>query len=311
MEQLNTMLGRLLLALYAGVLCGCGYASSPGMVVETKEFPLGDKATLTVTRHLDDWRTGSLFGFEWYVVKCRNGDKPETLLMRDGVSRGLFSNEIPESRIRFTNDGIGYAYFSELVVFDRQCGQISYFIPGATSMGELEDYEPVSIDSVSFDSSGHGNTNISWTLRSGGGGVTTLTTDDLGAHWLFQTPDDGVRVALPSSASYRLYKETIVQLDNSEYVVTGGSLTKRPYGVVSPSTSLGRANEYRLLKHAVEIAKTKIELENWVGILLTESKDDYEVTIGYSALNKYHHYPYSTQVLINKKSKALANWLTS
>lgn len=299
------------MTLCAVLLGGCGYASYPGMVVETKEFPLSDKSTLTVTRHLDGWKTGSLFRFEWYVVKCKYGDAPEIELMKNMDLRGTYSSEIPESRIRVSNDGIGYAYFSHLVVFDRRCNQISHFSPRATSMGELENYNTGSIDDVSFDSTGHGYANISWVLRSGGSGITTLTTDDFGAHWFFSAPNDSngdVRVALPSSASYINYKEVIEQLEKSEYVVTGGSLTKRPEGVVGATTSLGHNDEYKLLKQAVEIAKTKIKLESWVGITLTESKDDYVVTIGYSALNKYHH-PYSTQVLIRKKSKTLAAWL--
>ena len=94
--------------------------SSPGIVVETKQYALSDKTQLIVTRHLDHWKTGSLFTFEWYVIKCQSNTEPETLLLEDFVQRGLFSSEIPDERIRITDGGIGYAYFTSIVVFDKQ-----------------------------------------------------------------------------------------------------------------------------------------------------------------------------------------------
>jgi hypothetical protein len=184
MKRVSEILRRFVLLLCVVGLGSCGYTSSPGIVVETKQYPLRDKTTLIVTRHLDDWRTGSLFTFEWYVVKCKSSSGPEAILLQEMVSRGLFSNEIPKERIQIADGEIGYAYFKGIVVFDKSCNQLSYFYPWRTDVIDTSRIAAgYSIDSANVEQTGRGYAHLSWALREGGARELMFLTNDFGVHW--------------------------------------------------------------------------------------------------------------------------------
>jgi len=69
--------------------------------------------------------------------------------------------------------------------------------------------------------------------------------------------------------------------------------------------------QYSKFQNAIEIAKAKVIIGNWVGIKIAEGKDDYEITIGNSPTEKYPYYPYSAKVLIAKKSQVLTKLLSA
>lgn len=202
MKRVCKILCRLALLLSVLGLGGCGYASSPGIVVETKQYPLSDKTTLIVTRHLDYWKTGSLFKFEWYVVKCRRKTGPEVLFLESMVVRGTFSNEIPNERIQISDEKIGYAYFNNIVVFDKDCNEISYFNPWRNHAIHPEtmrsDYR---IHSANIEPTGRGYIRLLWAAKKAGEyeGYPPSYKEPLNRGIEFKTNDFGVHWTLPNS----------------------------------------------------------------------------------------------------------------
>jgi hypothetical protein len=315
-EQIRTRLYKLTPFLLLAGLAGCGYGSSPSVIMETKEFKLGDNAKLIVTRHLDDWRTGNPFTFEWYVVKCQIGTTPPVSMMEDFTLRGTFSSDIPEKRIQIAHNEIGFAYFSEIVVFDKKCNKISHFDPWRTSISVMESGKrtnPMRIETAYVGQNGQGYAVLSWANKSGGTGELKLKTDDYGISWILPTDsaasENGVRFILPSKASFSNSEAIVKQLETSEYVISNGSLVQRPQATFIPSSSLAHEMEFKVLKNALEIAKTRITIGNWSGVVITEDKKDYAVTIGNSS-EHYSYYPYSAKVLVSKQSPILAKWLS-
>ena len=202
--KLSYKLLRGVVALSA-VFClnSCMEISSPGIVVETKQYKLSDKAQLVVTRHLNNWKNGSFFNFEWYVIKCKSDAGLETLLLRDIAQRGLFASEIPDERISVTAGGISYAYFESIVVFDNQCKEISNLYQSDVPWRTYIDPAPSIVDpriaagtsrveAVVMNQTGHGLARLSWMLNNRSRELV-IKTEDFGVHWTLPNSDVDVR----------------------------------------------------------------------------------------------------------------------
>lgn len=313
--KLPTMLRRILMALCAVLLGGCGYASYPGIVVETKEFPLSDKATLTVTRHLDGWKTGSLFRFEWYVVKCKSDSGREISLLQDMVLRGTYSSEIPKERIRTSEGRIGYIFFDDIVVFDNDCNKISYFNPWSEEVINQSTIRPdYRINSAVFEQSGSGSIHLSWALKEGGVRELIFKTNDFGVHWTSPQLDinevDDVRVVPPTAENISAFGEIVAKLVQSGYVVISGELTSKEQGIASTSTSLSRSEEFNVLKKGLEMAKTVAIVRDGAKVVIVDRNVHYEIIIANpdTANERKASYVYAAKILVNKKSSALVRW---
>jgi hypothetical protein len=313
------------LLIIAVALGGCGYASSPGMVVEAKEYPLNDKATLIVTRHLDDWRTGSAFTFEWYVVTCRGNYGSQVTLMKDMVLRGTYSSEIPQERIHMPDGKFGYAFFNEVVVFDKNCNMISHFDPWRTyiigySYGKMNtDYR---IGSVEIEKSGQGLINLSWRLKEGGVGGLKFQTKDFGVHWMLTGSDVDVREEIrvesanenadAAAAASANFQEITSRLENSEYVVEKGKVTRRAQSAANRSTTLSPNEEFKILQKCFDVARVKGVGRDGDRMLIVDNDEHYKIIIGNPAKSRAlePHYAYDAKVLVNKKAPILAQWLS-
>jgi len=323
MKLPKTMLRRLLMTLCAVLLGGCGYASYPGIVVETKEFHLSDKATLTVTRHLDGWKTGSLFTFEWYVVTCHGNYGSKVTLMKDMVLRGTYSSEIAKERIHIPDGNFGYAFFNEVVVFDKNCKMISHFDPYRTyiigaSYGKMNTHYRIS--SVEIEKSGRGLIHLNWRLKEGGTDGQKFQTNDFGAHWMLPGADVDVReevrvvsanenaeAAAEASANFQ---EVTHSLESSEYVVEKGKVARQSQSAPVRATSLHSNEEFNILQKCYEVARVKGVGRDGDRMIIVEKNEHYEIIIGNPAESRAlaSRYAYKEKVVVNKKSSALAQW---
>lgn len=98
------------------------------------------------------------------------------------------------------------------------------------------------------------------------------------------------------------FKELSDRLTHGEYVVEKGKLARRPQGKAGPKTSLSRDDEFRVMEKALDAAKSKLNIPEGSGVIISEVGGRFEVIIGTPPPAGTLGPDYKAKVLVDKKT---------
>jgi hypothetical protein len=309
-------LSRLYLAIpWLSLLAGCGYGSSPGVLVASRGYEFPNHSQIDVSRHLDDWRA-SMFKVNWIIVKCTHGGQTD-VLFKDVVAEYPLFGSIPPARVRLLPNGYGYAFFNSLIVFDQNCKKMS-----ATDSVRLNlprskfesDDGGFHFNDVSFNENGIGHAHLIWRANGTSYFDECIDTENWGVNWLYR----GTKIDITEDIKVLDIREPLspemnIKLEKSKYLVGSWYHIDVIENGVSPSVKfLSDAQINNLVLNCFYIFGAG-PLGEHSRVVVQEFPDYLEVIFAVPTLNDERPFDYRTyrSIKIKKNGYAIKKYLTT